>query len=386
MAALEAELIARFDQAQREIKQTVGLVDGLEGELNQMSVAATKAGTSLQRVNRRAGNSSQIFFQAGQAVSDFAVAGVLGAANNIEFLALQMGASGPLIGAITALSVTALVFRDDIDDAFDSLFGNMDKVQAKAKEVGDELINIKKGIKITFEGTADELEADSNRIGEIIDRLTARSSALSGAIGAAQTGVSTGFITFNALADTEQLEEELKIVNALLARQKGIHESITASVEEQRLLTTILADLEGTGLTKNIEEVKKKKEALTLVEKAINTNKKLKEQLEAAKNDETSRLEIITQQNLALKDQLKIQRELNKTRRALSATGAPDRPAVPIFSRDKESLGFQFSDTEGLDAATAELVISGGLDLGEKIEVEMIDPMKEAKERADELA
>lgn len=322
MAELTAEINARFDQVNRELKVTAKSVDGLEREFKQAGAAAqvmdtqvTKAATAVTTMNRSAGKSSQIFFQAGQAISDFAVAGVLGAANNIEFLALQLGASGPLIAGITALSVAALVFRDDLDEAFSGLFGNLDEIQEKTKEVADSLISINRAIKVSFGGTLDELKRDSERVDEVVASLQKRLEGLRLRVGQAQTGTATGFTTFiPSSPEIERLKTVIESIEPVLARQLAIQESLNEKIAEEEVLKETIAALDGTTLVRKEEEVKKEKEKTTELDKAVELNNKLIEQLESLRDIDTSRLGQILTQNDALREQIKVVQRLNEER------------------------------------------------------------------------
>jgi len=138
MAELSIDIVANAQGVNTQLNQTKRGIDGVERELKQASGAAIQYGNSIQRAGRQTAGFSQFIFQSGQAVSDFAVAGVLGAANNIEFLTQQfvnmrrqaggtkafftglVGAlAGPagLIAAISAASAALLIFGDDIERA-----------------------------------------------------------------------------------------------------------------------------------------------------------------------------------------------------------------------------------------------------------------------------
>lgn len=307
MAELTAEIRARFDQVQRELKQTAQGADQLEAEFNQAGVAATRLDQNLSKVNRNARGSSQVFFQAGQAVSDFASAGILGAANNLEFLALQLGASGPVLIGLSALAAAAIVFRDDLSAAFTGLDADLENLKTKTKEVADSLISINKTVKVSFDGSQEELEQSAQKVDEIVSRLESRVAALRGAIGARQTGRGgPGGITFNALADVSGLQDELDSVLRVLTRYQGIQESINTQVEDEKVLRETIGDIETLGLNKKEEAVKKGREEKTLLDQALEANQKLKTTLESLRNLDTDRLGQILLQNNGLREQIKI--------------------------------------------------------------------------------
>ena len=346
---LSVDIVARFDDVKRQTQQAAKGFDNLEREIKQTGTAAVVAGeqmerasTSVGKMNRGLGSTSAIAFQAGQAVSDFAVAGIRGAANNIEFLALQLGLSGPLIGAITAASVALVVFSDDIAEFVKGASVDFEKLQKTVKETADGLINLRDSAKVTFEGTADELEKDAERIGGIVEALEERRRNISQLLTREQTQNIGGVTTFLASSkEIRVLQKDLENVETVLARQKGIQESITETVKEQRLLEQVIADLGETSLNRKEEEVKKEREKVTQLDRAIEANNKLKEQLEALRNIENSRLGFILDQNDGLKDQIDIVKRLNKERAKRDGTlGDPDLEKVdglglgdPLFSR-----------------------------------------------------
>lgn len=319
---LSVDIVARFQDVQRQLTQAQKGFDALEKEIRQVGKSATVAGNQVEKasdnitrstakMNRGFGNTSSVAFQAGQAISDFSVAGIRGAANNIEFLALQLGLNSPLILGITAATVALTVFSDEIRDAFAPDI-DFDQLTADVKGVADELVRIRDGVKVTFEGTADELEKDAERIGRIVDALTEHKNNIQKLLTREQTQQIGGVTTF--LADSPAirvLQGDLEAVETILARQLGIQESITESAEEQRLLEQVIADLSETTLERTEEEGNRKR---TQLDRAIEANNRLKEQLEALRNIEGSRLGLLLSQNQQLQEQIKIVRRINEAR------------------------------------------------------------------------
>lgn len=320
---LSVDIVARFQDVQRQLAAAQKGFDSLEREIKQVGKSAAVADNQLEnmaqstaKVNRGLGNTSSVAFQAGQAISDFSVAGIRGAANNIEFLALQLGASGPLILGITAATVALTLFSEEIAAAFEPDI-DFDKLTADVKGVADKLIRIRDGVKVTFEGTADELERDSERIGEIIEALIERRNNIQQLLTREQTGQVGGVATF--IADSPAirvLQNDLEAVETVLARQQGIQESITESVKEQRLLEQVIADLADTTLNRKEEEAKNEREKVTQLDRAIDANNRLKEQLEALRNIENSRLGTLLQQNKQLQEQIRVVQRINELRSA----------------------------------------------------------------------
>lgn len=390
MAELTAEIVARFDQVNRELAKTAKGADNLEKEFKQAGNAALgldknldKAAVSLQKVNRSAGKSSQIFFQAGQAVSDFAVAGVLGAANNIEFLALQLGASGPLIAGITALTVASLLFQDQLSKAFDDLFVDLDELQGKSKDVADSLIQINKDLKISFGGTLDELKDSSIIVDGIVENLQGRIKSLQSERrgGFALGGVTPG-VSSQLAEDFSEIDDSILSIEKVLAKQLGIQESLNDKIEEETLLLEVIEELKKSGLKFTEEDIETGNKKKTQLEQAREVNTKLLAQLEALRNLDTSRLGQIIEQNRELREQIKVVQRLNDLR----VNGALGIPGL-------ERIGLGLSTGEG---ATPIGDLIGGINdrerqrkknelaLARTLDPDLLDEATEAQDRQTE--
>lgn len=305
--AIGIKTSAQFKQQIRVLLQLRKAYQSDAAVVAQLDRQLESLGAQVGRVNKGARGSSQVFFQAGQAVSDFASAGILGAANNLEVLALQLGASGPVLIGLSALAAAAIVFKDDISAAFSGLDAELEGLRDKTKEVADSLISINKTVKVSFDGSQEELEQSGKKVDEIVSKLEARVAALRGAIGTAQAGGrGPGGATFNALADVSGLQEELDSVLRVLTRYQGIQESINSQVEDEKVLRETIGDIETLGLNRKEEAVKKSREEKTLLEQALEANQKLKTTLESLRNLDTDRLGQILLQNNGLREQIKI--------------------------------------------------------------------------------
>lgn len=396
MADLELAIRARIADTQRQLNGVAVSADKVEKEFNQVAGAAknvaregAKATAALGRVNAGGRNTQQIFFQAGQAVSDFAVAGIRGAANNLEFLALQLGASSPVILGVTALSVAFLAFEDDITGFLSGTSAEIENLRGNVKSLADELIQVRDGASVTFEGTVDELEADAERIAAVIERLIAQRNAIQGRIGRQQFQNIGGVSVVAPLTqESKELEEQVEQINRVIARQQAIQESINTTVEDQKLLQTVIADLEGGTLEKKEKQVKAEREKLTLLERAEQSNARLAEELQALENIDTSRLGQILLQNAEYQKQIRLLKEAALARARIDGVARPDRPGVEVAQQEDIFLGVdldEIPDITAENAATIGVLVDQLFQLGPALQLNMIDPMAEAKQRAQEV-
>jgi len=319
MAELAAEIVVSANQAQREFaKASKGALQAGKS----FQVMANQAEIASKRVQRSSGRASQSFFQLGQAFSDFAVAGVRGAANNLEFLAFQLGASGPLILAVTAATVAFIAFEDQIVDALTGSGAALKDLEEDVKGVADEIINLEKATKITFSGTLEELEQDSKRVGGVIGSLEEQLRKLRLELGKEQTGQTGGVTTFIASGPrAAELKEEIAAISAVLAKQKGIRDSLNDTIKEEKILQDTLAALGETTLNRKEEEVKKEKKKLSELEKQQQLNKRLLEQLRGLRNIDSSRLGTLITQNDAIKERIKLLREEARVQAVVAGFG-----------------------------------------------------------------
>ena len=374
MAELRAEIEARFNEtireirrlnvetakAEREFTRAAAAGKGFDASMRFVSTSSDDAAESIGRVNARAGKSSAIFFQAGQAVSDFAVAGVLGAANNLELLAFQLGASGPLIAGITALTVSALVFRDEIEEAFAPL----SRITKETKEGIEELLEVIGGENrslLLFESQIPAALEEQKRLvsdlnkeyEELLPKLDLQ-RALLGDFLIGITGRAR--IPFLPLSETEEalgraqgsleaLENQLEAINK---EQESFSEGLKNSTLEtnRQVEASVRLGIERLGLEKEISQVseselfavlergeiekfitdlqsKRKKsvrEEKTLLERTEDLNGRLKEQLEALRDIDNSRLGTLIQQNAQLREQIRIAQRLSSERARLGGS------------------------------------------------------------------
>ncbi len=232
MAELHAEIIARFDSVIKDANLTAKAVSRLEKQFKNALNAAQGldkgldgVDKSLGKVNRSMGRSSQIAFQAGQAISDFSTAGILGAANNLEFLALQMGASAPVMIGLAALTSAFIVFGDDAKEALFGVATSLEDVEKSAKSAADELIGISKEFNVSFEGSLEDLESDLGRIDGIIEKLVEKRNELNQIVTSLSVTRGPGGATFRSTDLSREVEAQLERIEVVLARQEGIRES-----------------------------------------------------------------------------------------------------------------------------------------------------------------
>ena len=305
-------------------RNDIAVVRQLDQQLELLQRQAAGVNRAMVGVGRSTGKTSQVFFQAGQAVSDFAVAGIRGAANNLEFLALQLGASGPLILAITAATVAFIAFEDQIINAVSGGGAALKELTKDVKDVSDSLIQLSKDTKVTFSGSLSDLESDAERVTSIINALEEEAKKLRLQVAQEQTQDSGRGATFVATLSEEgqKAKEELSRVNDVLARQKGIRDSLNETIQEEKILQQVIADLEGTSLNRKEEEVKKEKEKVSELEKLVKKNEELLAILDKARRGEDDKLLALRDQNKALTEQIKIVREINKARNEFGSLDA----------------------------------------------------------------
>lgn len=351
MADLSADIIVRTQQVDQKLRSSGAKFDqfgkkaasGVRGVSDVLDDIPPK----LDDVNRKVKSSSVIWFQAGQAISDFAVAGPLGAANNIEFLAAQMGVGGPLLAGVAVATTAFIVFGDDIARAFAPVNQRVDEL----KESFGELLNVIEGPDadrsiFLFDtqlpsaiaetrAEIEKLEADLKQ-----SRLFGTGATIVGLLGGIRNPFADITPTEEELGRTKAFLQELearleKINNNQSAFEKGL--ASRQSQIAQTAAASLRFDLERAGLQDKIKDIgddellqmerkvgferlvadlrgKGAREQLTLLEKARESNERLKEQLMALRDTENSRLGQILQQNQQLQEQIRIVKRLNAER------------------------------------------------------------------------
>ena len=316
--------------------------------VEQLNQRIRALNNTMSRTGRGAGRTSQIFFQFGQAVSDFSVAGIRGAANNLEFLALQLGASGPLILAVTAATVAFIAFEDQIIDAVTGGGAALKELTKDVKDVSDSIIELSKSTKISFSGSLEELEENAIKVGSVVEKLEEKARDLRLELGKQQTSTTGGVTTFVSTSpEIQAIQKDLEAVNNVLSRQKGILESLNGTIEEEKLLREVIADLEDTSLTKNEEAVKKEKEKLNILERIQQKNKDLQRDLDILKSIDQERLGTILRQNQALDRQIKSYQETARIVSFLQELQSRGVDAFRVSDAADFRLGFVLTDKNG---------------------------------------
>lgn len=458
MAKLTAEIEARFSdviretrklnseiaKAEREFKRAAVAGKGYDASMSALAVSSDDAAESVGRLNTRAGKSSAIFFQAGQAISDFAVAGVLGAANNLELLAFQLGASGPVIAGITALTVSALVFRDEIEEAFAPL----SSLTRDAREGIEELLKVIGGenrslllfesqipaaleeqkrlveeLNSEYEELLPKLDLQRALLGDFItDRFRARLPAFLVPLTEVEKNLAKAQGALEALEkQQESLNKEQAAfaqgsLNSTLALNRQVEESVRLGIERlglekeiasvsQEELFSVLERGELEQFIQELQEKRKKnvREEKTLLERTEDINKRLKDQLEGLRDIDNSRLGILLLQNAELRDQIRLEQEAAQARARIAGVERPERPSIPVAEQEDIFAGPQFDDIIGFqfeplllsggvlsavatNAGTVAAQVAAAFDLEDPIEIGFVDPMKRAEEQAEQLA
>lgn len=348
-------LAKNFDKAEENIKDAGQAARSTGKAFKEVADASNEASEGVKNVGKNTRNMSAIVFQAGQAVSDFAVAGILGAANNLEFLAFQLGLGAPVMIGLTALTTGFIVFGDEILNALDPAINRLKEVESGLGEV----------LKLVDGGNRD-IPFLSDQIPAIINELEAVEKALKNTEREARAALSQGFgdaTTENiknvslALADVqgglaffrEEQEKALQEAQALGAAQR----SETLELNQVRI-DVIRVRAEELGLAKEIEGVsnqkllrldaegkiesflaemkekqaKAQKDVVTDLQRAERLNARLLTQLEGLRSLASSRYGAILQQNDALRDQIAIVKRLNEER--LKRGGALGDELSPI--------------------------------------------------------
>ena len=346
MAELTVDIVANsrgLNQGVRDAQQ----------KLNQLSSTASRAGQSVNA------NFTPFIFQAGQALSDFSVAGVLGAANNIEFLTqnfiqlqkqtggtravfkgLLSSLTGPagILFAVSAASSAFLLFGDDIASVVNKGSQELKRLEEKAREVADSLIKLSDATKVSFEGTFEDLKKQRDDTKAFVDAIEANIKAIRAFSnqGIDITGDEPAIIS--TLEQQRKIDALLEERSRVLVRQKAIYESINATVEDETARRELIGELEQTNLERKEKDVKKEKEKLTELQKAVKENEEIKRILDEINTGERDKLLTIQLQNQNLKDQFEIAERIRKEqliRDSINVVGGN----VASFSQTDEFAG-----------------------------------------------
>lgn len=389
MSQLTVDIVARVNDTLKKLGATEAQIrdvnDALKATqpaakastsaLNDVAAASAKAGTAAR-------GSSQKFFQFGQAVSDFSVAGIRGAANNLEVLALQMGIGGPLLLAIAAATSAFVVFGDDIAKALDPIGTKAAEVETALRDVLDVIENedpdllifeeqipqaieeVRKELRLLQEqirgGTTNDLITFGTALAKVFnfpDQIAAKGTSLiDGALGTSEQVKTAGQLE-GALQRVLKTQEEISAETEAEAAARGI--SVVALNELQA--ETIRLDIERLGLGKELEGITDKallkaeregklqeliaklyekrakatREEVSELDKARKSVKELADELTRRRAGQLAELDTLRDQAKALQQQLKFEKEITafRTQRAeaeATLTGAGVNPRSPV--------------------------------------------------------
>ena len=334
------ELIVRYKS---DVVLTRQLIQQKEALLHQFGAA----GRSLKA-------NTQLYYQAGQAISDFAVAGIRGAANNIEFLAAALGASAPLMIGISLVSAAFFTFGDDIVKALDPVGSEIDRVKGKTLELLKIIDEDRPTIALFREQIPDAISLTERRIAELEEQI--RGASANAAVGLAK-GLSAAFNLPQFFANKSGslldgalgTQEEIARLGRLKARLIDFQNSQAdyqaeqdlrndlendAIVEKNNLRAeTIRLDLELVGLGEQAKdltnaqllEMEKKvgfagiikdltKDEVSETEKLVERNRELAGVLDGLRSGERDRIETLKAQIKELENQVTVAEKLKALR------------------------------------------------------------------------
>lgn len=361
MSQLTVDIVARTQDVMRKLgateKQIEAVNDAIRktapasaqatAAMNQTAAAATKAGNAAR-------GSSQKFFQAGQAISDFSVAGIRGAANNLEFLALQLGVGGPLLLGIAAATSALVVFGDDILAALDP--------------VGQKVKALREGLEEVFE----VIETGGVNLFLFEDQIPAALAEAEAAVKATQDqikdllGITSGAPEL-AYLNREKIKaanDELAVALSLLERTQAKRDefakrdeaaaasrTLSGVAENEELAKTLRAELERIGLREELARItdeqlvqstregtladlvlklqekaaKATRDQVSELERAQDKMRDIAAELERRRTGELSVLDRVRDQTAELQAQLGVVTRLNEARREQAERGTPQR-------------------------------------------------------------
>lgn len=372
MAELSFDIVARTGQVNRQLAQT-------ENAIENLGNSAQRAGKQVQ------GNFTPFVFQAGQALSDFSVAGVLGAANNIEFLVAQFGQlrktaggtsaffkgllstlAGPsgILFAVSAASAAFFAFGDDIKRALSGASTDVKEL----KEGIDEVLNFIDNDSSTLFLFEDQLPAAIEDAKNQIEELKAlqaenATTTVVGGAGGAVTVVTVDPKFADDIKEVETLLDRLNekqkeynrnskagsatLTNALVEQNRLGAEAIRIGIEELGLskelgkisderLLQIAREGELTEFINDLQERRNKnrKEELDAFQKIQKANEDLRTELNTLKQIDRDRLGLLLLQNEVVERQIKNIKEQARIAAFLDEIDLMPSPAVPVFGRE----------------------------------------------------
>lgn len=364
MSTLTVEIQARVNDTLKKLGATQAQIDAINDALQETTPAAKQAGAAMDNIagkTAKAGaaarGSSQKFFQLGQAISDFSVAGIRGAANNLEFLALQVGVSGPLLLALSAATSALVVFGDKILAALDpvgekvkelregledvlkvvetggtSLFLFEDQIPGALAEAEAAVVSINAEIQDLIganQGTPelaylnrDKIRAAQGELAKaeaLIDRIQAKRDEY-----ARRDAAADASRTLSAVAANAELAKALRAD----FERVGLAEQLAKITDEQLVTATREGKLRELLLALQEKRAKAQREEVTEIERAQKKVEELAGELERRRSGELSVLDTLRDQASALQQQVALVNRLNEARRQQAERGAPQRAAV----------------------------------------------------------
>ena len=205
-------------------------------------------------------SNTQLYFQAGQAISDFAVAGIRGAANNIEFLAASLGASAPLLIGISVAAAAFFTFGDDITKALTPIREQAKATASSLKEMLKVIENERPDLTILEDQIPAALEESKKKLEELEKQV--RGSFFNSPFTGGRTGI------FDALLGTDEEIRRLGVLRGQTETFQKLQDDLNdkaqaaADGQENSILRnnalraeTIRLDLELAGLAKESKDL-----------------------------------------------------------------------------------------------------------------------------------
>ena len=343
--------------------EDAAVVTQLNARLNTLNAIAGRTTVATRSLSRSAGNTSQIFFQLGQAISDFNAAGIRGAANNIEFLAFQLGLGGPLILGITALTVGFQVFGEEIVNAINPGREAMKKLEEDSKRLAeilesqaDALINISGQITGAFDIQVDTIQNQISSANAALREQARIQEEINKTI--ADTFVDLAKADPRDTARIEFLEGRLRTQQALLENSEDLQESIVEirkelveQLEQEEAKLAIINAGKRLGLDFTVDEN-------TELGKALKKNEELVQLIGELERGERDQLILIQEQNKELEERAKKLREEIRIRQFLSEIDIRPSPPVAAFEQEDEFVGLgggQFGEMSDLEETLSKL-------------------------------
>ena len=378
MSTLTVDIVARVNDTLRKLGATEKQIEAVNDALRQSAPASKQAAAAMNdmaaasaKAGASAKGSSQKFFQLGQAISDFSVAGIRGAANNLEFLALQIGVGGPLLLAISAATSALVVFGDDILRALDPV-GERVKELKKGLEDVLTVIETRNVDLFLFEeqlpAAIAEAEEDVKRIKEELATLRPQGQFGQGAV-VDFFGTNPGVKQLKEdLADAKALIEDLQAKQEELRRRDeaaGAGRTLTAIRENEEAGKALRAEIERIGLADQLGRITDQQLVqitregdlrefiLGLQEKAAKAGRKrltdlereqkkvaeLTSELEQRRSGELDTLTVLRDQTAELQKQIARVKALNIARNEQAARGTPQRAGIAGLQLPDGSIG-----------------------------------------------